>query len=171
MDTLETEVKKWAQARHERELTIATLQDEVNKLLCKSVESTTESKRVELRVKRADAMVEIELQKAELQEVTRRYEIAVQADTEYKIQLAQDVYNKADYAAREKRQVLNAALEERLHFLNRGGRKGETPESINARRDIEVKIANAQAALTIANRETEETGRALKLAREQLTTT
>lgn len=171
MNTYETEVKKWEQATHERELAIATLQDEEKKLLCKSVESAAENKRVELRIKRAECLVEIELQAAELTEVTRRFEVASQAVKEHKMTVAQEAYERADKDARAKRDILLAAQKAKLRFMNAGGRKGESDESINQLKKIEVDIATAQAELTIANRHKELAGQSVKELRSSTAVT
>lgn len=163
--TLESNVTTWQQAMDERKTRAEYLRGEIDRLVSESID-LSEPKAKQARKDRAEYLAELELIDAQLSELARRYAVAIQAVKEYKISQALEVYTKADQDAREKRQALNAAINERLRFLNRGGRKGETDKSVNAQRDIEVKIANAQAAVTIANRQAAEAGQALQLARE-----
>lgn len=165
LQELESNVVTWAQAIDERKTRAAFLRGECDRLISESID-LSETKAKQARKDRAEYLAELELIEAQLSELARRHAVAIQAVKEYRISQAMEAYTKADQDARQKRQALNAAIDERLHFLNRGGRKAETDESVNARRDIEVKIANAQAEVTIANREAELTGRALQLARE-----
>ena len=162
--TLESNVTNVLETMTERNARAEYLRAECDRLVSDSLD-LSEPKAKQARNARAEYLAELELTQAQNSELARRYAIALQAVKEYKLTQAQESYNQADQDAREKRQALQALFDERLHFINHGGRKGETSKNVNARRDLEVKIANAQAALTIANRATVETGRALQLAR------
>jgi len=165
LQTLEANVSQWQQAIDERKARAEYLRGECDRLVSESID-LSEAKAKQARKDRAEYLAELELTQAQKAELTRRHELAVQAVKEYKLTQAREAYELAEQAARAKRLALNAAIDERLHFLNRGGRSSENEESVNARRDIEVKIANAQAAVTIANRKAADAGAALQLARE-----
>lgn len=165
LKTLESNVTKWAGEVTERKDRINFLRTEIDRLVSEIVDST-DTKRKNARTVRAGHVAELDALEDELREVTRRYDVAVQAVNEYKKQQAQNVYSAADKAAREKRAVLIAAQDAKLRWMNRGGRKAEDEASINRGRELEIAIANAQAELTIANRELERAGRELQALKQ-----
>jgi hypothetical protein len=160
IETLENNVTQWQQAIDERTERAAFLRGECDRLVSETID-LTESKARKASEARAANLTELELIEAQLSELHRRHEVAKQAVKEYQLTQAQEAYAKAEQEARAKRLELNAALDERLHFMNRGGR-GETNESVEARKQIEIKVATAQAAVTIANRNLAEAGAALR---------
>jgi hypothetical protein len=164
LKTLESNVTKWAGEVTERKKRVKFLRDEIDRLVSEIVDAK-DPKRGIARTQRAEYVAELDALEGEFQEVTRRYDVAVQAVNEYKIQQAQDVYNAADKISREKRAVLVAAQDAKLRHMNAGGRKAEDEASINKGRDIGVAIVNAQAELTIANRQKEQAGKLLQSLR------
>jgi hypothetical protein len=163
--TLESNVTTWQQAIDERTTRADFLRGEADRLVSETID-LTESKAKQASTKRAECLTELELIEAQLSELHRRHEIAEQAVKEYQLTQAQEAYNKADNEARAARLELNAALDERLHFMNRGGRGGQTEESINQAKQIEIKIATVQAASRIATRKQAEAGAALRALTE-----
>lgn len=160
MQTLESNVTTWQEAIDERKARADYLRAECDRLISETID-LSETKARKASEARAAYLTELELIEAQLQELTRRHEVAVQAVKEYLINQALEISQRAEMEAREKRQALNAVLDERLHFLNRGGR-GESDESINGHKEIEIRVATAQAEVRIANRKAAEAGRALQ---------
>jgi hypothetical protein len=158
--TLESNVTQWQQAIDERKNRAAFLHGECDRLIGETLD-LSEPKARKASEARAAHITELELIDAQLSELHKRHEIAEQAVKEYQLTQAQEAYTKADHEARAARLELNAALDERLHFMNRGGR-AETEASIDERKQIEIKIATAQAAARIANRKAADAGAALQ---------
>ncbi len=144
----------------------AALLIELESIISRIVDSPAESDKNILRTKRATSREELDLLNEEITECQKRLGAARQAVLDYKIQAAEAVYKTADTEAREKRAILLKAQNTKLHFMNRGGRKGETDESINEVKDLDIAIATAKAEVTIANRKAVITGRELQALRE-----
>jgi hypothetical protein len=160
LETLEANVTTWRQAIDERKNRADFLHVECDRLVGETID-LSEPKAKQASTKRAEHLTELELIGAQLSELHKRHEIAEQAIREYQLTQAQEAYTKADNEARAARLEVNAALDERRHFMNSGGR-GETEASINEHKQIEIKLATAQAAARIANRKAADAGAALQ---------
>jgi hypothetical protein len=163
--TLQSNVNTWADAIEERSQRAAFLHVECDRLVGETID-LAEGKAKQASTKRAEHLSELELIEAQLSELHRRHEIAQQAVREYQLTQAQEAYTKADQEAREKRQALIAVQDEKRHFMNRGGRGGQSEESIRGLQALEVAEANAKAEVTIANRKAAEAGAALQALTE-----
>jgi hypothetical protein len=165
LQNLEADVRKWADAIEDREQRAEHLRRECARLIGESIDlSETEARKS--RKQRGEHLTELDLLDAELSELTRRHEAAKAAVKEYQVNQAEAIYQQADQEAREARLAVDAALNERLRFMNQGGRKGESDASIEEKKNIEIKLANAQAASRIASRNRAEAGRVLQELRQ-----
>jgi hypothetical protein len=165
LETLQSNVAKWADAIDERKARIEVLNSGILSLVSDSIDGT-DAKQKAARNKRAEYLAELESMTAELSELAWRLEVAIQSVNEYKLNVAQEVYDRADKDAHDKRAVLLKMQDAKLRFINKGGRKGLSDSSVVAKKKIEVDLATAQADLTIANRRKDAAGKVVKALRE-----
>ena len=120
---------QWKGAVTERQERQVVLDAELQTIIARIVDSTGQTQ-IDLRKERAALIAENDLIQAELVECQRRYDTARLAVLDFKIQAAEAIYKAADGEARAKREVLLAAQNRNLRFMNAGGRHGQSDESI-----------------------------------------
>ena len=167
LETLHAVQAKCAEMSHEIQKRIDFLAGEIDNVTGQIVDSPDENERKDLRYRRANFVTELDCARAEVKECCRRFEFARQAVHEYRLAIAQKVYDAADIDSRAKRQVLLKLQNDKLHFMNRGGRSSETAKSIAERLKIDIAIAQAESELLLANRLTKSAGAELAQIRSE----
>ena len=167
LENLQDAQAKWAALAHETQKRIDFLAGEIGNVTGQIVDNPDENERKELRFRRVNFCQELETGKAELLECQKRFELARAAVHAFKLALAQKTYDAADVESRAKRQSLLRLKDERLHFMNRNGRRAESDASISERLRIDIAIAEAESALLQANRVTKNSGAELAQIRSE----
>jgi len=130
---------------------LATARAELSGLV-ETLVDAADKERKSLLQKRVELLNLIGACDDELQELIRRRDVARLAIAEFNLQQAQDEYKRVNTLANEKRLALNAALDEQLHFLNRGGRAGIDDENLKKIKYHEITVATTKADSQFAAR-------------------
>jgi len=111
---------------------------------------------------------ELELLQGEQSELQKRYNVAYLAPLESIVSEGEAELKRLASESKDARLKMQALSAERLHFMNRGGRTGETEESAKKIIEIETKLLTAKIESRLAAKRTEKARFELDRAREDL---